>query len=359
MSPQTEPVPVHHPEPVLPRCPAPESKSVSSSSEPEPTQTQAGSPARPVQADHAAVAREVLRIEARAIADLEASLDGRFSDAVELILSNTGRVIVCGMGKSGIIGKKIAATLASTGTPSFFMHPGEAFHGDLGMVTPEDVFVAISHSGETDELLKLLPFLIDNGNSIIAMTGNSHSTLAQHSSVHLSVQVAREACPLQLAPTASTTATLAMGDAFAVALMKARDFQAHHFARFHPGGSLGRRLLQPVRAEMRSDNLPFITARAPADQVLAAVTDGDLGVALVSDEACRIVGVITDGDLRRALQQHRQAFFDRTAADLMTANPVTIGIDSSMHTAIELMAKHHITLLVVVDGEQVVGVVQK
>jgi arabinose-5-phosphate isomerase len=310
-------------------------------------------------ANHAEVAREVLQIEAQAIVDLEANLDGRFTDAVKLILGTAGRVIVCGMGKSGIIGKKIASTLASTGTPSFFMHPGEAFHGDLGMVTPEDIFVAISHSGETEELLKLLPFLQENGNSIIAMTGNGRSTLAQHSTVHLSVHVSREACPLQLAPTASTTATLAMGDALAVALMKARDFQAHHFARFHPGGSLGKRLLQRVRAEMRSDNLPFISAQATADQVLTAVTDGGLGIALVSDDGGQVVGVITDGDLRRAVQRYRQTFFSRTAADLMTANPVTIGVDSNMHMAIELMAKHHITLLVVVDGEQVVGVVQK
>ncbi|MFP4076592.1 MAG: SIS domain-containing protein, partial [Halochromatium sp.] len=212
--------------------------------------------------DHAAVAREVFRIEAEAIAGLETNLDGRFSDAVERILTASGRVIVCGMGKSGIIGKKIAATLASTGTPAFFMHPGEAFHGDLGMVAPEDIFVAISHSGETEELLKLLPFLQENGNHIVAITGNSRSTLARHSSVHLSVRVTREACPLQLAPTASTTATLAMGDALAVALMKARDFQAHHFARFHPGGSLGRRLLQRVRDEMRSDKLPFVAPHA-------------------------------------------------------------------------------------------------
>ena len=309
--------------------------------------------------DHAAIAREVFRIEAEAIAGLEANLDGRFTQAVEAILAASGRVIVCGMGKSGIIGKKIAATLASTGTPAFFMHPGEAFHGDLGMVTPEDLFVAISHSGETEELLKLLPFLQENGNRIIAITGNSRSTLAQHSSAHLSVRVAREACPLQLAPTASTTATLAMGDALAVALMKARDFQAHHFARFHPGGSLGRRLLQRVRDEMRSDKLPFIAPQASADQVLAAVTDGGLGVALVSDEGGQVVGVITDGDLRRAVQRHRQSFFSRTAANLMTAKPVTIGVDSNMHMAIELMAEHHITLLVVVDGEQVVGVVQK
>ena len=309
--------------------------------------------------DCAAVAREVFEIEAAGILGLTENLDGSFSAAVETILATRGRVIVCGMGKSGIIGKKLAATLASTGTPAFFMHPGEAFHGDLGMVTPADVFVALSNSGETEELVKLLPFLRDNGNPVIALTGNARSTLAKHASVHLSVRVAREACPLQLAPTASTTATLAMGDALAVALMKARDFKAHHFARFHPGGSLGRRLLQRVRDEMRSDNLPFVAPEASADDVLAAVTAGRLGVALIGDHAHRALGIITDGDLRRALQAHREHFFRLKAADLMTPGPVTIGVDSNMHAAIELMARHKITLLVVVDGEQVVGVVQK
>ena len=206
------------------------------------------------------------------------------------------------MGKSGIIGKKIAATLASTGTPAFFMHPGEAFHGDLGMVTAEDVFVASQTPARPRNCSNCCRSCKRMATSIIAMTGNSRSTLAPSTSAHLSVRVEREACPLQLAPTASTTATLAMGDALAVALMKARDFQAHHFARFHPGGSLGRRLLQRVRDEMRSDKLPFIAPQASADQVLAAVTDGGLGVALVSDEGGQVVGVITDGDLRRAVQ---------------------------------------------------------
>ncbi|MBK5929395.1 KpsF/GutQ family sugar-phosphate isomerase [Halochromatium salexigens] len=305
------------------------------------------------------MAREVFRIEAEAIAGLEANLDGRFTQAVEAILAARGRVIVCGMGKSGIIGKKIAATLASTGTPAFFMHPGEAFHGDLGMVTAADLFLALSNSGETEEIVKLLPFLQDNGNLIIAMTGNSRSTLAKHSSLHLSVRVEREACPLQLAPTASTTAALVMGDALAVALMKARDFQAHHFARFHPGGSLGRRLLQRVRDEMRSERLPFIAPDAGAEAVLDAVTQGQLGVALVVDSPARIRGIITDGDLRRALQTHREGFFGLRAQDLMTPDPITIGVDSSMSAALELMDADHITLLVVVDGECVVGVVQK
>lgn len=359
--------------------------------------------------DFAAIAREVFAIEAAAVAGLSDGLDGSFSRAVLAILATRGRVIVCGIGKSGIIGKKIAATLASTGTPAFFMHPGEAFHGDLGMVTADDVFLAISNSGETEELIKLLPFLRDNGNLTVTLTGNAASTLAQHASLHLSVRVPREACPLQLAPTASTTATLAMGDALAVALMRARDFQPHHFARLHPGGSLGRRLLQQVRDEMRTADLPFVGADADADTVLQAMTRGRLGIALVTDRMAadqiiadqmtadrtasdqktadreatdasvtvaptladdpdqptaatasrRALGIITDGDLRRAMQIHGAAFFERTAADLMTPAPVSIAVDASMHAALELMAEHHITLLVVVDGERVVGVVQK
>jgi arabinose-5-phosphate isomerase len=226
-------------------------------------------------------------------------------------------------------------------------------------MTTEDIFVAISNSGETEELVKLLPFLRENGNLTVAMTGNAWSTLAKHSSFHLSVRVAQEACPLQLAPTASTTATLALGDALAVALMKARNFQPQDFARFHPGGSLGRRLLHRVREEMRSQDLPFVDSAASADAVLAVVTRGGLGIALVSDDRESAVGIITDGDLRRALRAHRADFFQQTAADLMTPDPVTIGADTSMHTAIELMARHHITLLVVVDEKRVVGLVQK
>ena len=309
--------------------------------------------------DCAAVAREVFEIEAAGVLGLARNLDGAFTAAVEAILATRGRVIVCGMGKSGIIGKKLAATLASTGTPAFFMHPGEAFHGDLGMVTPADTFIALSNSGETEELVKLLPFLRDNGNCIIALTGNARSTIAAHANLHLSVRVEQEACPLQLAPTASTTAALAMGDALAVALMRAPDFQSGDFARFHPGGSLGRRLLHTVREEMRGDELPFVRPDADADAVLTAVTRGGLGIALVSPDRGRAEGIITDGDLRRAVQAHREAFFHKTARDLMTPAPVTIGADSNMQTAIELMAKHRITLLVVVDETGVVGVVQK
>ena len=216
------------------------------------------------------IARSVFSVEAKAVSALSDNLSTDFDDAVSAILSSEGKTIVCGMGKSGIIGKKIAATLASTGTPSFFMHPGEAYHGDLGMVSPDDVFIAISNSGETEEVVKLIPFLKDNGNVLIAMTGNPDSTLAKAANYHLNVGVEEEACPLQLAPTSSTTATLAMGDALAVTLMKARDFKPENFARFHPGGSLGRRLLSRVENEMVSDNLPVIQPDASVAEVISA-----------------------------------------------------------------------------------------
>jgi arabinose-5-phosphate isomerase len=317
--------------------------------------------------DFPSIAREVLAIEAEAIESLRLAVDERFTAVVEAILGSQGRVIICGIGKSGIIAKKIAATFSSTGTPSFFMHPSEAFHGDLGMVTSADVFLAVSHSGETDELIKLLPFLRSNGNLTIALTGNEYSTLAEHCRHHLSVRVPREACPLQLAPTASTTATLAMGDALAVALMRARDFQTLDFARFHPGGSLGRRLLHRVRDEMRTHHLPCVDCDAAASVVVSEITRGGLGVALVvdgnggevTDGAAGLLGIVTDGDLRRALERYQATFFSKTAADLMTPRPVTISADSNMQAAIELMAEHQITLLVVLERGKMVGVVQK
>jgi arabinose-5-phosphate isomerase len=309
-------------------------------------------------ADDLAVAREVLEIEAAAIIGLKTQLDHAFPAVVDAILASAGRVIVCGIGKSGIIAKKIAATLASTGTPAFFMHPSEAFHGDLGMVTCDDVFIAISSSGETDELVRLLPFLRENGNTIVAFTGNARSTLAAHCSHHLFVGVEREACPLQLAPTASTTAALAMGDALSVALMKARDFQPRDFARFHPGGSLGR-LLSRVADEMRTDALPFVRPDAPAAEVVNVVSRGGLGIALVADRRAALVGIITDGDLRRAIERSTQQFFSLSAADMMTSGPVTIAPDSSMGAATELMHRHRVTALVVVECGRVVGVVQK
>lgn len=309
------------------------------------------------QHDCLASARKVFRIEADAVAGLSANLDGDFSKAVKHIVSSFGRVIVCGMGKSGIIGKKIAATLASTGTPSFFMHPGEAYHGDLGMVTAEDVFIAISNSGETEEVLKLLSFLKGNGNFLVAITGNSSSPLAQAADCHLNVHVSQEACPLQLAPTSSTTATLAMGDALAVTLMEVRGFKPEHFARFHPGGSLGRRLLCFVEDEMIQKDLPFVSGEAKVLELIRVITRGSLGLAIVQYDGSR--GLVTDGDIRRAVETYGEAVFVKTAFDLMSAEPLTVAVGTRVEDALNIMDAHNITSLLVLRDESVVGVFKK
>lgn len=302
-------------------------------------------------------ARRVFKIEADAVASLATRLDESFASAVEHILRSRGRTIICGMGKSGIIGKKIAATLASTGTPSFFMHPGEAYHGDLGMVTYEDTFVAISNSGETDEVVKLLPFLKDNGNFLVAITGNASSTLARAAHWHLNIHVELEACPLQLAPTASTTATLAMGDALAVSLMDARGFQPENFARFHPGGSLGRRLLSRVEHEMVKTNLPVLEDSSSLMDVIHNITRSSLGLAIVKHKDGW--AVITDGDVRRALEQHGKNVFDCVARDLMTTDPISVAVGTRASDAFQLMERHKISSLLVFDSEKLVGVFRK
>ena len=303
------------------------------------------------------IARSVFSVEAKAVAALSDTLSTDFDDAVSAILSSEGKTIVCGMGKSGIIGKKIAATLASTGTPSFFMHPGEAYHGDLGMVSPDDVFIAISNSGETEEVVKLIPFLKDNGNVLIAMTGNPDSTLAKAANYHLNVGVEEEACPLQLAPTSSTTATLAMGDALAVTLMKARDFKPENFARFHPGGSLGRRLLSRVENEMVSDNLPVIQSDASVAEVISAISGGGLGMAIVS--TVDKPSVITDGDLRRAIEKYKEQLFTKNASNLMTSNPVSVMAGTRVEDALVLMEEKKITSVLVTERGEIVGVFKK
>lgn len=307
--------------------------------------------------DAIASARRVFEIEAEAVAELSSKLDHQFEVAVDHLLKSHGRAIICGIGKSGIIARKVAATLASTGTPSFFMHPGEAYHGDLGMVTPEDTFLAISNSGETEELLKLLPFLSDNGNFLIAATGNPSSTLATAADCHLDVSVRIEACPLQLAPMSSTTAALAMGDALAVALMQARGFRPEHFARFHPGGSLGRRLLRRVEHEMVTQNLPIVDEAAGVMTVLHAITSSSLGLAVVRTGAGW--AVITDGDLRRAVEQHGKDFFDKRASDLMTSSPVGVAVGTRMEDALAKMERHRITALLVFDAGELVGILKK
>jgi arabinose-5-phosphate isomerase len=304
------------------------------------------------------IAKQVIQVEVEGLDYMSSRLDHNFDKAIKEIIETTGRTIICGMGKSGLVGKKIVASFASTGTPSFFMHPGEAFHGDLGMVRSEDVFIAISNSGETDEVLKLLPFLRDNGNFIIAVTGNRDSTLATNAHCHLDISVPKEACPLQLAPTSSSTATLVMGDALTVALMDARDFQPENFARFHPGGNLGKRLLSKVRDEMVQSRLPIVNSTTSIQDLIHTMTKGMQGVAIVIDNN-KLTGIVTDGDLRRAMENFGANFFNTTTKDICSKNNITIPVDSSVMLATELMSEKNINLLIVVDAGTVVGILKK
>ncbi len=301
-------------------------------------------------------AKEVFEIESKVISQLVEQLDEQFVQAVESILNTKGKLVVSGMGKSGLIGKKIAATLASTGTPSFFLHPGEAFHGDLGMVTTEDIVLLLSNSGETAEVLNILPYFIDNGNIIIAITGASESTLAKNVNYHLNAKVDKEACPLDLAPTSSTTACLAMGDALAVALMKERHFQPENFARFHPGGRLGRRLLTRVEDVMRKENLPVVQQNDEIQEVVHMVSKGKLGIAIVMEKEV-VKGIITDGDIRRAMGD-REKFFQLKAHDIMSPQPKMISPKEKLNTAETMMNDHKISALLVGEEHQLVGVIQ-
>lgn len=304
------------------------------------------------------VARKAVHTEMLALRHLEETLGDEFAAAVGLILACRGKCIVTGMGKSGLIGRKIAATLASTGTPSFFLHPGEAFHGDLGMISPDDVVVALSYSGETDEILKIVPFIHSNGNKLISMTGNPESALARNSDVHLDVAVKEEACILHLAPTSSTTAQIAMGDALAVSLMRMRDFTSVDFARLHPGGSLGRRLLMTVGNVMRSHDLPVVAPDCPAVDMIHAISKGGLGLIVVCD-GDRIEGIVTDGDVRRAMEHRRADFFNIVAADIATPNPKTISAAEKLIEAEKMMTANKVTSLLVTDeGGRLQGVIQ-
>ena len=304
------------------------------------------------------LARRAIRTERESLANLEQSLGDSFAEAVQRILSSEGKCIVTGMGKSGLVGRKIAATLASTGTPSFFLHPGEAFHGDLGMISKEDVVLALSYSGETDEVLKIVPFIQANGNTLIAMTGNEDSTLARHADIHLNVHVESEACILQLAPTSSTTAQLAMGDALAVALMELRGFSSVDFARLHPGGSLGRRLLMTVGQAMRDHDLPIVTPDCSAVEMIHAISKGGLGLIVLMD-AGTICGIVTDGDVRRAMERLKEQFFSIRAMDIATTHPKTIRPEAKLIEAERQMARYKVTSLLVVDeAESLQGVIQ-
>ncbi|MFA5238569.1 MAG: KpsF/GutQ family sugar-phosphate isomerase [Phycisphaerae bacterium] len=295
-------------------------------------------------------ARQVCEAEAEAVVAMSRRINSTFSEVVKKILTCNGRVIVCGIGKSGIIGRKISCTFASTGTPSFFMHPAEAFHGDLGMIKKDDILLLISYSGETEEILKIIPFLKENGNLIISMTGNAGSALAGISDYHLDISVEREACPLKMTPTTSAAATLVMGDAITVVLIKERNLKAEDLARFHPGGSIGRKLLTTVEEAMVKNNLPIVTETACVKDVIGVITSGRQGVAVVVDKQHRVIGIISDGDLRRAINKYEN-ILKLKAEDIMTKNPKTISKDLKLYEAEKVFNSYEIVTLVVADDK--------
>ncbi len=303
-------------------------------------------------------ARRVLRIEAQAIQDVMARLDGAFERAVELLFTCRGRVAVTGMGKSGIVGRKISATLSSTGTPSFFLHPAEALHGDLGMLAAGDVILAVSYGGETREIIELLDALKRMEIKLVALTGNANSTIAQASEIVLDVSVNEEACSLNLAPTASTTVAMAVGDALAVALLEKRDFRHDDFAALHPAGSLGKRLLRVDKVMHAGDKLPKVAPATPMAQVFHEMSAKKLGMTTVVNADGTLAGILTDGDLRRLMEKHGGAVVEMNLADCMTRNPQTTGPAVLASEALTLMEKRRITCVIVVDAERkVLGVV--
>jgi arabinose-5-phosphate isomerase len=300
-------------------------------------------------------AKRVLRVEAQSILDLASKIDETFTRAIDLLYQCTGKVVLMGMGKSGLVGRKLASTLASTGTPAFFLHPAEGMNGDLGMLARDDVVMAISNSGETRELIEILPLLKRYGNRLIALTGNPNSTLARSGEVSLDVRVKEEACPLGLVPTASTTATLALGDALAIVLMQKRGFKAEDFAILHPGGALGKRLLLKVEDVMHGgDRFPRVSGNSLIKEAIFEITSKRLGVTAVCDESGRLVGVITDGDLRRGMEKFDD-LLHRKASDVMTRNPKRIERDALAAKAVQKMEEFSITSLFVFDqpGDQI------
>jgi arabinose-5-phosphate isomerase len=303
-------------------------------------------------------ARRVLRIEAQAIQDVMARLDGTFERAVELLFACKARVAVTGMGKSGIVGRKISATLSSTGTPSFFLHPAEALHGDLGMLAAGDVILSVSYGGETREIVELLDALKRMEIKMVALTGNSKSTIAQASDIVLDVSVNEEACSLNLAPTASTTVAMAVGDALAVALLEKRDFRHDDFAALHPAGSLGKKLLRVEKVMHTGDKLPRVAPDTPMAQVFHEMSAKKLGMTTVVNAGGTLAGILTDGDLRRLMEKHGGAVVDMKLADCMTRNPQTISPGTLASEALTLMEKCRITCVIVVDEQRkVLGVV--
>ena len=297
-------------------------------------------------------AREVFEIEAQELLNVKNSLDESFSYAVLDVLNAKGKCIITGMGKSGIIGRKIAASLSSTGTSSFFVHPGEAFHGDLGMFEKDDIVIMLSNSGETDEVLKLMSFFKYQGNQTISITSNVNSTLAKNTTHHILCKVDKEACPLQLAPTSSTTAALAVGDAIVVALIHLRKFKPENFARFHPGGSLGRKLLTKVEGVMHAEHLPLVNFDTCIKDLIHIVSAAGYGVAVQISGENKVEGIITDGDIRRAMESYQESFFSLKAGNISTKNPLVIREDEMVSNGEKLMAARNINCLLVIDEQE-------
>lgn len=302
---------------------------------------------------------QCIKDEAQAVLNLIPQTDDTFDRAVELMLHCKGKVIVTGVGKSGHIGAKIAATLASTGTPSFFINPLDVFHGDLGVMSKGDVVIAISYSGQTDELLRFIPMVLHMEIPIIGISGNPQSLLAKYSTCHLNVSVEKEACPLNLAPTSSTTATLVMGDALAVALMEMRHFRPQDFAQFHPGGELGKRLLTTAQDVMLTDNLPLLTEDMHLGKAIILVSKGKLGLGVAISNG-RVIGLITDGDIRRAMEKWQAEFFDRTVGDIMTRQPKIVGPQTKISEIQKMMNEYKIHNVLVIDQDQrLLGIVDR
>lgn len=303
-------------------------------------------------------ATEVFETQSKQINNLKNQLTDDFVNAVEAVLKCEGKLIITGMGKSGIIGKKIAATMASTGTPSFFLHPGEAYHGDLGMIERKDVVLLISNSGETDEVLKLIPFLQSQGNTTISITNNNQSTLGKNTDYFLDISIEKEGCPLDLAPMSSTTATLVMGDALAACLMQQRGFRDVDFAKFHPGGSLGRKLLSKAKDIMKTD-LPIINdVNVPVKQIIHKMSDYGLGLCLISNANNDLVGLITDGDIRRCMDDQEENFFKLQVKDIMNTNPICIETTAKLSQIEETMQENKVQSLIVCENGKIKGVVQ-
>lgn len=305
--------------------------------------------------DYKKIAKEVFDVEIAGLKEVGSKINEDFQKVIETIIQTKGRVVVTGMGKSGLVGKKIAATLASTGTRSFFMHPAEAYHGDLGMIDSDDIIIAISNSGETEELIRLLSFFKDNGNTVVGMASKNNSTLSLHADYFLDIGISKEACPLELAPTTSTTVTMALGDALAIALMRARDFKTENFARFHPGGRLGRKLLVKVKDVMKKENLPLLQLDTSFEEIITIISGGLLGIGVVLEND-RLLGVITDGDIRRILQKKGADALQMTAKDFYSKNPLTIDMNEKIIVADELMQKRKVTALIAINDDKFAGI---